>query len=172
MRRSGDPVRSRLHTAVRLLPLGALWALLAGIALAQGTVSVRIMTDAATPADFGTAYSLGQLNNANFVYGPNFIIELSYTDLSSGSIGLSLSGSQPNFELAWQVPGSGENNPFAVGLGADITVVTSSGSGYYRDDGTIQALSSLATRYRIGARSTPAAAEDLLLQVTLTATIF
>jgi hypothetical protein len=171
MRSSGDHVRLRQGAAHRLLLLGAL-ALLPGIALAQGTISVRIMTDAPTPADFGTAYPLGQLNNANFVYGPNFIIELSYTDLSSGSIGLSLSGSQPAFELAWQVAGTSENNAFTVGLGADVSNLSGSGSGYYRDDGTVQALSTLATRYRIGARSTPAAADDLLLQVTLTATLF
>jgi hypothetical protein len=170
MRRFGVPLRP--GASRRLLFPGALWALLTSIALAQGTISVRIMTDASTPVDFGTSYSLGLLNNDGFTYGPNFIIELSYSDLSSGSIGLSLAGSQPDFELAWQVPGSGENNPFTVGLGADVPVITGSGSGYYRNDGSIQAVSSLATRYRIGARSTPAAADDLLLQVTLTATLF
>lgn len=156
-----------------LLPLGALWLLMVtATAFGQATVSVRIMTDALTPADFGTAYELGQLNNDTFTYGPNFIIELSYSDLSSDSINLSLTGKQAGYELAWRVPETGENNAFSVSLGADVSGLSGSGSGYYRNDGTVQGLPVNATRYRLGARSTPAAAEDLLLQITLTATLY
>lgn len=163
----------RPSPAALLLSLGLLAALTLGaIAAGQASVSVRIMTDALSPADFGTAYSLGQLNNDTYTYGPNFIIELSYSDLSSDSINLSLTGNQSGYKLAWQVPDTGENNAFTVSLGADVSGLSGSGSGYYRNDGTIQGLSIDATRYRIGARSTPAAAEDLLLQVTLTATLY
>jgi hypothetical protein len=151
----------------------SLWvAMLTSFALAQ-TVSVQIMTDAPVPADFGTLYSLGQLNNASYTYGPNFIIQVSYSDASNHSLSLALSGSQANYELAWREAGTALDNAFANSLGAGVVGLSGSGSGlFYRSDGTLQSLSVSGTRYQMGARATPSASADLSTPITLTATLF
>ncbi|MEX2541273.1 MAG: hypothetical protein WD314_05670 [Trueperaceae bacterium] len=141
------------------------------VGLAQPSVSVQIMTDSPTPEDFGSGYSLGQLSNNFYTYGTNFIIRVSYSDLSSNSLSLALSGFQPDYLLAWRVAGTSDDNDFESNLGADVSALSGSDSGYYRNDGTLREQSSEATRYRVGARSTMAASEDLLLQVTLSATL-
>jgi hypothetical protein len=169
MRRTGVIRAPGRRTSLLSLVLAAL----AAIALAQPSVSVQIMTDATVPVDFGTNYPLGQLDNLSYAYGANFIIQVSYSGLDGSSLSLALSGSQPNYQLAWRVAGTSENNAFGVALGADVSGLSGSASDqYYRNDGTLRLLSTEATRYRIGARSTPAASEDLLVQVTLTATLY
>ena len=141
---------------------------------AQGqTVSVQIMSDAAVPTDFGTSYSLGQLSNVSYTYGPNFLIKISYTNANNHSLSLSLSGSQTNYELAWREDGSILDNAFGSSLGSSVTGLSGSGSDlYYRSNGTLQSFPADATRYRIGARSTPAASVDLNVPITLTVTLF
>jgi hypothetical protein len=138
----------------------------------SGTVEVRYMTDSAIPEDFGTDYPLGQLVNGSFSYGSKFIIEVSYTNLSTSSISVGLSGSQPDYLLAWRADDSTEDNGFEVDLGADVVGLSGDGSGYYRQDGTLQLLATDATRYRIGASSTTKASIDLSQEVTLTVTRF
>lgn len=159
----------------RLLPslyLATVMAAVSSLGLAQ-SISVQIMTDGAVPADFGTSYSLGALDNLSYRYGPNFIVRVSYSNLSGEALSISLSGGQPNYTLAWRVDGTGDNNAFTVSLGADVTGLSGSASDqYYRNDGTLRILSSDATRYRLGAKSTPQAGDDLLVQVTLTATLY
>lgn len=151
----------------------SLWvAMLASLALAQ-TASVQIMTDAPTPADFGTFYSLGQLNNTSYTYGPNFIIQISYTGANNHSLSLALSGSQANYELAWHEAGTALDNAFATSLGAGVVGLSGSGSSlYYRSDGSLQSLPENGTRYQMGARATPSASVDLSTPITLTATLF
>lgn len=141
-------------------------------ALAQPSVSVQLMTDATAPVDFGSSYPLGQLNNYGLTYGPNFIIRISVSEVT-GSLGLALSGEQEHYQLAWRVLGTTDDQPFGTGLGADVSGLSGESiSGYYRSDGTLPASSAEATRYRIGARSTPAASLDLAVLVTLTATLY
>lgn len=138
---------------------------------AQPSLSVQIVTDSAVPNDFGTFYPLGQLRNDSYVYGSEFLIRISYSDVS-GSLSLAFSGGQANYLLAWRVAGTTDNNPFTSNLGADVSGLSGSSSDlYYRHDGTLQLLSSEATRYRIGARSTASASQDLSLFITLTATV-
>jgi hypothetical protein len=160
------PERARFLLLLLLLALSP-----AG--LGQSTVTVRIMTDSPLPADFGTSYSLGQLGNTTFTYGPNFIIEVSYDLASATSVSLALEGVQADYELAWRVDGTTDNRSLGAALGTDVPDLTGSASGlYYRNDGTLRTLSTEATRYRIGARSTPAAVADLQVQVTLTVTLY
>lgn len=154
--------------------LQALVLIAAGyLGLAQPSVSVQIMTDELNPADFGGVYSLGRLSNEFYTYGLNFIIQVSYSGLTSASLGLALTGSQDGYQLVWRVAGTSDNMLFGQSLGADVIGLTGSDSGlYYRSDGTLQVLSVDATRYRIGAKSTPAASQDLQASVTLTATLY
>jgi hypothetical protein len=147
-------------------------AMLASLVAAQ-TASVQIMTDAPMPTDFGAFYSLGQLNNVGYTYGPNFIIEVSYTEANNHSLSLSLSGSQTNYELVWREAGAGFDNAFGSSLGAGIVGLNGSGSNvYYRSNGTLQSFPENATHYQIGAKATPAASVDLSTPITLTVTLF
>ncbi|GGK29729.1 hypothetical protein GCM10008955_24430 [Deinococcus malanensis] len=148
----------------------AVCLLLLSCASAQ-TVSVQILTDASLPADFGVNYPLGQTRNDAYVYGANFIIGVSYDLPSSSSLTLSLSGSQANYFLAWTVAGSGIDQAMGTALGTAVSGVSGSQSNvYYRQDGTLHLLAGEATRYRIGARATPAATADLNTVITLTLT--
>lgn len=151
-------------------------ALLALLSLSLGvaqSVTVQLMTDASLPADLGSTYSLGQLNNVAFTYGPNVVIKISYTNLNNHSLSLSFSGNQPNYEFAWRENGSSLDQTFGSSLGMSVGGLSNSDTNlYYRSDGTLHSLSVNATRYQVGARSTPAASVDLNAPVTLTATLF
>lgn len=163
---------ARLKSFILLFILAVL-LLTTSAGLAQSTVTVRIMTDSPAPGDFGTSYPLGPLSNDAYVYGQSFIIEVSYDLAVLHTLSLSLSGSQPNYDLAWRVDGTTDDNPFGSLLGAEVTDLSGSASAqYYKDDGTLHSLSVIATRYKIGAKATPDASEDLSVQVTLTATIY
>lgn len=156
-------------------PVKTLIALLLLMVAATGaaqTVTVQIVTDEAVPADFGSTYGLGQLNNTAYVFGPNFLIRVSYSDLTGQSLSFALAGGQQDYRLAWRVAGTTQVNPMGESLGLAVANLSGSSSGvYYRDDGTLVLLGSDATRFQLGAQATPAAIADLSAPVTLTATL-
>lgn len=143
---------------------------LAGTASAQ-TVSLQLLTDATIPAAFGSSYPLGQTRTDGYVYGSSFLIGLSYNLPVSSSLTITVSGTQANYLLAWTVATSGVDNAFSGALGSPVAgAVGTQSNVYYRNDGTIQTLAANATRYKIGARATADAIQDLSTPVTITVT--
>ena len=179
--------RSLTMKSARLFAVAALFAIIS-LAFAQTdtvtatgtqpapTVTVTLMTDAATPADFGTSYAIGQLNNSTYAYGPNFLINTTYANVTT-SIGLAISGSQSDYALAYR-----HNQPagtvtsdvaFAsvgsVNISGAATDTYVSGTTTTAYDGFSTAVD--ATRFAIGAKSTTAAAVALNTVVTITVTV-
>lgn len=141
------------------------------VASAQ-TVSVQLMTDEQTPSVLGSSYSMGQSNKAGYVYGPRFLIRVSYSDADHQILSLSLGGNQPGYELVWQADGDGVARSFSTQLGPDVTGLSGSGSDlYYRNDGTLSTFSSQATRYQVGVKALPSAAVDLHVDLVVTVTL-
>ncbi|MFD1731943.1 hypothetical protein ACFSC4_14105 [Deinococcus malanensis] len=140
------------------------------------TVSVVLMTDAATPADFGTGYALNQLNNSTFAYGSNFLIKLTYANVTT-NVSLALSGSQANYLLAYRHTPSGGTLTSDVPFSTSVGTATASGTATdtYASGATTTAFNAFgtstgATRFAIGAKSTTAAVTSLSTTITLTAT--
>lgn len=140
------------------------------------TVSVVLMTDAATPADFGTAYGMGQLNNSSYTYGSNFLIKLTYANVTT-DVSLALSGSQTNYNLAYRHTPSGGTMTSDVPFSTTVGTATASGAATdtYASGATTTAFnafsaSGTATKFALGALSTTAAVSGLSTTVTLTVT--
>lgn len=140
------------------------------------TATVTLMTDAATPADFGTTYSLGQLNNSTYTYGSNFLVKVSYDNVTT-SVALSFSGTATNYALAYRHLQPAGTTTADMAFGTVGTVTTSgtatdtyvSGTTTTAFDGFDTAAN--ATRFAIGAKSTAAATADLSTTVTVTVTV-
>lgn len=140
------------------------------------TASVTLMTDVATPAEFGTTYALGQLNNSTYTYGSNFLVKVTYANVTT-SVALAFSGSQANYELAYRHNQPGGSVTADVALGTVGTVSTTgaatdtyvSGTTTTAFDGFDTAAN--ATRFALGAKSTTAATSDLSTTVTITVTV-
>ncbi|GEM44757.1 hypothetical protein [Deinococcus cellulosilyticus] len=141
------------------------------VASAQ-TVSVQLLTDEPTPSVLGSSYTMGQSSRAGYVYGPRFLIRVSYSDAVSQTLSLSLSGTQSGYELVWQADGDGIPRSFNTQLGPDVTGISGTAADlYYRNDGTLHSFSSQATRYQVGVKALPSAAVDLHTNLVVTVTL-
>lgn len=140
------------------------------------TVSVTLETDTATPADLGTTYALGQLNNSTYTYGSNFLVKTTYANVTT-SIGLAISGSQTNYDLAYRhnQPTGTVTSDAAFGSVGSVNISGAATDTYVSGTATTAydgfSAAAEATRFAIGARSTTAAAVDLSTTVTLTVTV-
>lgn len=174
---------------IKITGILALVALLSTALAADGTdtvtasgtkpaasVSVQLMTAANTPADFGTAYSIGQLNSSTYSYGPGFFIKVTYANVGS-SVAVAFSGSQTNYDLAYsyQPSGAGTTADVAFGTVGTVNTTGSATDTYVKGTGSTAFtgfdVSTSATTFKIGARSTDAAAVDLSTTVTITVTV-
>ncbi|GGJ28410.1 hypothetical protein GCM10008938_13080 [Deinococcus roseus] len=135
-------------------------------------ITVQLMTDEPTPHVLNADYQMGQTNIYTFVYGPRFLVKVSYGGADNLSLSLVVSGGQPDYDLVWQADGDGAPRTFDVQLGPSATGLSGTASDlYYRNDGTLQAFSGQATRYQIGVRATRNASVDLETDVVLTVTL-
>lgn len=186
------------HLSVRVL------ALLAGLSLASGalaangsttltatgtvpapTVQISVVSAAAGNAPFGSSYAIpGVLSNSAYTYGPEFLVMISYTNVTS-SVQLTFSGAQQDYNLAYHFKNSyggiQENTlvdaPFnntgtGTGDGFNLGAQTNAFIAGRLQTPFTQYVSTPgdATRFAIGARSTPNASVNLNTVVTLTAT--
>lgn len=145
--------------------------LCAASSLAQ-TLEVQLVTDALIPQVLSSNYPMGQTSTHHFVYGPSFLVKVSFQNAENHTFNLMLSGSQPDYELVWQADGDLIPRTFAVQMGPGVAGLSGSGTDlYYRNDGTLQPFPGQATRYQIGVRTTRDASVDLQTEVVLTVTL-